>query len=446
MTNDSRILIIGAGPAGISAAITLAEKGERVLLVDKAPGPGGAIYRESQTRGGHIRMPAAHAARRHRLTQALEALSGKIEILTRTRFAGVDWRGAVLLSRDSTGEAEIFVPRGLILATGACESVRPRPGWTLPGVTTVGALQIALKSTGALPEGRVVLAGNGPLLLAAGAQMARAGNPPAAIIEAASPFRSLARGAALPRAYWTEAAGAFATLFRHRVPLLTGAALERISPQPGGGFRLDILKASRRKHIMADHVGLHDGIAPNATGLLPPDTLPTERAGDGRAALGAAAAVADGVRAAHALLSALGREIPLPGAITATLTREERAQAHLRHIYTPRLHDSLPDLPDETIICRCENRTAGDLRALCAREGDSIRTLRLRGRFGMGSCQGRGCLPWVAMLTGAADRTAALTGTRWPAAPVPVSALARAKDRTAAPAEPDSTHATRTDP
>ena len=96
--------------------------------------------------------------------------------------------------------------RRILLATGALERPVPIPGWTLPGVMTAGAAQILLKSAGLVPEGRVVLAGQGPLLYLVAAQLARAGAAPAALFETAPIENYLERDAAFRRV-WGQAAG-----------------------------------------------------------------------------------------------------------------------------------------------------------------------------------------------------------------------------------------------
>ncbi len=176
--SDDRILVVGAGPSGLAAAAELASAGAHVILADQAAAIGGAVYAENRT--GKCR-----AAEFLCLQAAIDNNRDRIELRCETVFAGLDYRGAALL----TGARPLlFRPRALVLATGARERVQPRPGWTLPGVVTVGAAQIDLKCAGPLGHSRIVVAGSGPLLYALGAQLCRAGTPPVAIIEAGRPF------------------------------------------------------------------------------------------------------------------------------------------------------------------------------------------------------------------------------------------------------------------
>uniref|UniRef100_UPI0035698DC8 FAD-dependent oxidoreductase n=1 Tax=Phaeovulum sp. TaxID=2934796 RepID=UPI0035698DC8 len=162
--SGARVLVVGAGLAGLAAALELARAGLAVLVVDQALRPGGAVHRQPLPGGRSLASPAQTRRWRALMTE-VEAQRVRIEIACETRFGGIDHSGAVLLTG---ARAALFRPRALVLAVGAREAVQPRPGWTLPGVTTAGALQTLLKTTGTPPPGRVLLAGSGPLLLALG--------------------------------------------------------------------------------------------------------------------------------------------------------------------------------------------------------------------------------------------------------------------------------------
>ncbi|WP_353475959.1 hypothetical protein PVT71_23555 (plasmid) [Salipiger sp. H15] len=301
-------------------------------------------------------------------------------------------------------------------------------------MTTAGALQIELKTQARAPGGRVVLAGSGPLLLAVAAQMARLGNPPVAIIENGAPFGRVRLGLGLPLSYLREAAGYMATLLRARVPILTRSDVREIRAE-GGALEVIVDGPAGSRRILADRVGLHDGLRPNDIGVTGCAALPVLTLGDCAEVLGARAALASGRAGGIALAQAL-RDGGAPAPIgSKTLSREREAQRRLAAIYAHDGMDRLAGLPGDTVLCRCEGRTLADLRDL----GDAPRPreLRLLGRIGMGPCQGRFCGEWVARAT-AADPAAPPASppgaARWPLAPVAIAdLLSAAPDRDAAP-------------
>ncbi|MCE5974971.1 NAD(P)/FAD-dependent oxidoreductase [Sinirhodobacter sp. WL0062] len=431
---NPEILIVGAGLAGVAAATELARAGHPVLIVDRAARAGGAIHRQPLPGQAGV---ATAAARWNRLIAEAEALP--IRWAFETRFNGVDHQGTALLTG---AENRMLRPKALILTTGAREAVRPRPGWTLPGVTTAGAAQIQLKTMGAAPQGRVVLAGSGPLLIALGAQMTRLKNPPVAIVEAGRPFAHPLTSLRLPLGYLREAAGYMATLLAARVPILTGTRLAAIRAE-GETLVSTLTDGNTSREIVADMVCLHDGIRRNDIGLTDCPALSVLRLGDCAEALGARAALEAGRAGGRAMAQALATGTTPTAPNSPLLDRERAAQARLARIYAHDDFAALHSLPSDTVICRCEGRTLDDLRAL----GPAPRTreLRLLGRFGMGPCQGRFCGEWVARAISDTPQAPVpahpLGEPRWPAAPIAVADLhAAAPDTGAAPPHPHGVH------
>lgn len=435
------VLVVGGGPAGMACASACARQGLSVTLIDQRASLGGAIFRQPVGGAAPVPQPASSRQRWRRLLADLTAAPG-LDLRLETLFLGLEADGLALIEDRNAGRVLSLRPRALVLATGAVERILPRPGWTLPGVVTAGGLQVMMKETGRPPASRVVLAGSGPLLLAVAAQMTGLGHPPLAILEAGDPLRRWSAGLALLShpALMREAAGYLATLARARVPWHRGAVLRRIAAE---GETLVASWTDRRgasHSLAADRIALHDGLAENAFGLpeaanAAPHRPLVLRIGDCRAALGAPAAIADGTAAGARIAACLasptgGQAAPAKNEAVA-LARHRAAQGHIARAFAPLAPVSPADLADDTVLCRCEGRTVGDLKRLLAEdEGLSPRELKLSGRFAMGACQGRFCAANTAALTSSLTGAAtpfspgAFTGQRWPIRPVPIAALA----------------------
>src|SRR5690606_18187351 len=182
MRSECDLVVIGAGPAGLAAACTATDLGLSVTLLDEQAEPGGQIYRAIET----VR------AKRPQMLKQLGPDYARGAGLADAMRARVDYRpGAVVwnVGRDlavhysADDASHLVAARHVLVATGAIERPVPIPGWTLPGVMTAGALQILLKAHGLVADGRVVLAGSGPLLLLLATQYLAVGARPAAIVE-----------------------------------------------------------------------------------------------------------------------------------------------------------------------------------------------------------------------------------------------------------------------
>lgn len=411
---DNIILVVGAGLAGLGAAVELARAGHRTLVADQAQAAGGAIHRQPLPGRRSIARDAEHRRWRE-LMGEVEAAGDAIEIRCATRFGGIDHTGEVLL----TGAAPCFLrPKAVILATGAREAVQPRPGWTLPGVMTVGAIQTHLKTQAAPPPGRILLAGSGPLLLATAAQLCALGQPPVAVVEAGKPFAHPLAALRLPSGYIAEAAVYLRRLILARVPILTDTHVARISGDPAG-LTVEIESRGTRRQLSCHLLGLHDGIRPNDAGLPEAAPIPLLRLGDCREALGARAALADGRDGGRRLAAQLAGT--RPPAMSQAVRRQRQAQGLLARLYANDVASRLAALPGDTVLCRCEMRTLDDLRALGPKPTD--RMLRLDGRFSMGPCQGRFCAEWVQQLAGHQTSPSRIGAARYPSSPIAVADL-----------------------
>ncbi|MEM1342630.1 MAG: FAD-dependent oxidoreductase, partial [Pseudomonadota bacterium] len=159
---DADVAIIGAGPAGLAAAVVAAEAGADVLVVDERGQPGGQYYKP-RSDGHRCKTPLD---RQHRKGNALRA---KVEASGARLLPGQSvWfarkTGAEFEIRTLGGDGAYRIrSRAVIVATGAYERPAMVPGWTLPGVMTIGSAQTLARRYGVAPGKRILIAGHGPL-------------------------------------------------------------------------------------------------------------------------------------------------------------------------------------------------------------------------------------------------------------------------------------------
>lgn len=177
------LLVVGAGPAGLGAAIEAARLGAKVLLVDENLKAGGQLYKQIHKFFGS----GAHYAGT-RGFQIADILLGQAEELgvetwLDTRALGLLDDGTVAVLRK--GKVEPVKAGKIILATGAKENALAFPGWTLPGVMTAGAAQTFSNVHGTLAGKRILMVGSGNVGLIVSYQLMQAGAEICALVEAA---------------------------------------------------------------------------------------------------------------------------------------------------------------------------------------------------------------------------------------------------------------------
>jgi NADPH-dependent 2,4-dienoyl-CoA reductase/sulfur reductase-like enzyme len=454
MTDTFDIAILGAGPAGMAAAARATQLGASVVVLDEQPNPGGQIYRNvDQASDVQHRILGPDYSHGRVLTQGLRD-SGALHRAGATVW-DVTRDGVVTYSQN--GKPGQIRARHLILATGATERPMPLPGWTLPGVMTAGAAQILLKSGGLVARDPVLI-GCGPLLYLLAAQMIAAGRKPRALIETQSrsdmwAARGDLAGALRGWRYLVKGAGLMAKIMAAGVPRYTGArdiALE------GQGALTSVRFTVRGKshEIATDTALLHHGVVPNTQisralrldhvydqtqrCFLPTvDALCTSSepavsiAGDGAGIGGAKVAAISGQIAALGAACQLG--LLTPHALQSAVAPLQRQRAHELHA-RPFLDRSYPPAAQSlspaaaTIICRCEEVAAGDIRRFAKLGCKGPNQAKAFGRAGMGPCQGRFCgltvTELLAQETGQSqDETGALR-IRAPLKPVTMGELA----------------------
>ncbi|MCB5165515.1 FAD-dependent oxidoreductase [Streptomyces bambusae] len=433
------LAVVGAGPAGLAAAVTAADLGLRVTLLDAGDRPGGQYYRHPAPELGAERPEALHhgwaafASRARRLRDHERA--GRIRhlaghhvwtVVRKDEDAAGEWHLHALAGPEE--QAVTVRARAVLLATGAYERQLPFPGWTLPGVVGAGGAQAMLKAGLVLPGRRVVVAGSGPLLLAVAGSLAAAGAAVPAVVEAASYTGYAGRLPALLRnpAKLAEGAVYGGALVRHGIRLLTRHAVV----EAHGTDRVEAATVARldrdwrpvpgtARRIPCDALAVGHGLVPQlelATGL----GCATRTTADGTAALvldeqqrtsvtgiwsagetggigGAQLALAEGELAARSIA---GR--PLPAELVRRRSRLRAFADAMGAAHRPGTGWT-GWLSDDTDVCRCEEVPAGLIREAVADLGATdARTVKLLTRAGMGWCQGRMCGQAVAALAGCA--------------------------------------------
>ncbi|MGB6106034.1 MAG: FAD/NAD(P)-binding oxidoreductase [Pusillimonas sp.] len=413
------VVIVGAGPSGMAAAAACAENGLGVVVLDEQPGPGGQIYRGITTASRHIRRTlGSDYCAGDTLVEGIR--NSRIDYRPNTSVWEVTKEKYLHLTHQ--GRSSYLQARHIVLATGAMERPFPIPGWTLPGVMTVGAAQILLKTTGVATIGPVVLAGCGPLLYLLATQYLSAGVQIAAVVDTTgwADYRNALRhadGIAADPHSVVKGLKLLRALRKAKVPFFKNASgFKAIGEDRIRQFQF---QAGGRMHcIDANVLLLHHGVVPNTQftwSLRVPhewsaqqlcwlaETSPIGElaeakdifvAGDGAVILGAPAAALHGkaigveISYRQGRLPKAGRDQQLAD-LERLLGKARRFRRFLDALYRPKLAHRVP--ADEVFVCRCEEVTAGALRSYVALGCHGPNQTKSFSRCGMGPCQGRQC-------------------------------------------------------
>lgn len=428
MSRHVDVIVIGAGPAGLSAAATLAEMGLSVLTLDEQERIGGQIYRNIE------------GAPPENLHAFGEDYAKGIPIAGRFRKSGADhesgasvWQvepdGRVCYSRQ--GKSQRIQANYTIVATGAMERPVPLPGWNLPGVMGAGAVNNLSKEAFLIPSGEVVLAGSGPLLLLEASLLIKKKVAVAAILDTTPQLPSAVAVSRAPQAlrradFLWKGLAMLNDIKAAGIPHHKGVTQIRIV----GKDAVEAIEArcgQKRLHIPATLALLHFGVIPNThifrqmgchmvwksdQRYWHPKCDPWGRtnferifaAGDGASVSGGLAAQYKGELAALEVARCLGI-IPayerdnLAAPIQKALKLDHWPRPFVDAVYAPRPEQFTFD--DDTVICRCENVTVGAVRQAVKEGANELNELKIMTRSGMGPCQGRMCGAALAELVAA---------------------------------------------
>jgi len=400
------IAIIGAGPAGLAAAMTAAENNEQVVVIDSAPRPGGQYWRHLTKVEGY------KSGRSDKYFRAMQENEKIIYISGAQIWSAVPGENGITLNYLAAGIESSITAQKVILATGAHDRAIPFTGWERPGVMTPGAAQALLKGHNVIAGQRILITGTGPFLLPVAVGLAAAGADVAGIIEAHSPLRWLKSPVALllnPQKsieliYYIRKIGKYKLKVRFNRAVIAfdgkSATIAKIDSE------LRIKK--KESEIDCDVIAAGWGFTPDVTlgGILGckqvvdrDGTVIFEVDGNQRSSVaniwiageatgigGADLALIEGRIAA---LSALG--LAIPARLRFARYRSQKFATALQVSY-PVGNGWQGWLSQESKVCRCEEVSLGEIcSSVSELSANDARTSKLFTRAGMGMCQGRIC-------------------------------------------------------
>lgn len=465
MTSFRALVIIGGGPAGMTAAIEAARAGLNPAVIDEAPALGGQVYR-------HLPEPfqVEHAdelgndfARGERIRQEFAEVASRIEVLSNTAVLGV-WPNRDVLYATEQSSA-LLKAKQMIIASGAYDRPMPFPGWTLPGVMTAGGVQTILKTMRVRPGRRALIAGTGLLILAVARRLHEVGVEVAAVLDAGDPPWM---GGAFPKEWGNsdfinDGPDHLDYLRNVKIPLLSnhtvfeahgtgevqGVSFGRVDNETWRPLKDTLQKIDVDLIVtgfgfvpnteLTELAGCRHHHAPELGGWVPvrnaftATTIPgIFAAGDGAGIGGVLVAIEEGRLSGITAAEQAGTIAP-----DEAERRRRGPLERLQAIAGPRaalnevskIRPGILDLAtSETLACRCEEITYSEVHAAVAQGAKDLQAIKLLTRLGMGSCQGRNCAPHVALhLCRDTGRTAENVGRinpRPPVKPVTLGALA----------------------
>ncbi len=470
MSETYELAVIGAGPAGLEAAVTAAEAGVKTVLVDNFPQPGGQYYKS---------LPAAFSAsKKSDPEKEGEILAQMINGLPVTRIynaltwgifkeeSGPGW----LISLYGPAAPKQIHARLLVLASGAYDTPVPFPGWTLPGVITCGAALILLKNQRLAPFKRALLTGTGPLLLSGAAHLIEAGVQvlavcetnrlkPGAVLYGPTMLREWQRLEEGTRYLSTMVHGktpykmGWSVIEAHGLDHVEEAVIAKLSnsgiPIPGTQqtIQVDTVVCGyglTPNNGLARMIGCDFEYQPRKGGwvIRRDQTMQTSlpdvyAAGDCAGIGGAENSRLEGRIAGTAAALATGhinsqKAGQFYNRIKSDLTQQRRFGKLLGDLFSPQ--PALISLAHEdTLLCRCEEVTLAEVKAAVAAGARTIGEVKMVTRVGMGNCQGRMCERSVVnaiiqqmIQEHATPETVGMFTIRPPLQPLPIGILAEA--------------------
>lgn len=466
MIRSYDLLVVGAGPAGASAALAARRHGLKTAILDEARAAGGQIYRAPSYAVAVAEKPAnPDLERGETLRSALHRSGADLFFGHRVWFVSP---GVQVAAVGPDGAVQFSAPT-IVVATGTTERVLPVEGITLPGVVGLAAATILLKAQAITPAPPTVVAGVGPLLYAVAVGILKAGGEVAAVVDLAraADWAAIAPALAVRPDLLTRGLSWMTRLRRAGVPVFSGCSITAI----GGAETVEEVEirpvdhdwcprsTRQARRVLARSVALGHGLVPATEALQllgVPQLYRPERggwvpdagadratsvagvyvAGDCAGISGAAAAEIAGELAGLAAARDVGRLSRAAYEDEASQLQRRLARAERFGSAISRLMTLRPGLvraiSGETVVCRCEDLTRTAIDRATAAGARHLSQLKSTTRCGMGPCQGRMCGEAAAELMAfASGRDRATVGqwaARTPIRPVPLAAMVGAYD------------------
>jgi NADPH-dependent 2,4-dienoyl-CoA reductase/sulfur reductase-like enzyme len=458
------VVIVGSGFSGIVAAGMLAEHGLSVLMVDENLHIGGQLLRKIPDHLGEFPSYSPGYVKKIGFEFVENVKQKKITIMNRTCLVGI-YPGNRLMMETRRNTILDISGDVLLFATGARERYLPFKGWTLPGVYSTGMVQVSMKSSGVMPAKTMLVGGSGLFLFSVAYEFLKNKGKVLAVLEHTPMMEKIKL---LPQLFhqfskFAEGGMFLSKLFFSGVPVRyrrkiveargNGALEEVVVGKLDTGGKL---KQGSEKIYKTEALAVGYGFVPNIEGpqlagceleyaedlsgwiVKVDDALETSidnilAAGEITGVGGALKSLDEGKIAALTILKKFEKidEEEYQRKLTK-LTKRRKHHLKFAHYFNSLYRYSpgaLLDIPDDTIVCRCEDITIGDIKKGIHCGYDSPKALKSGMRVSMGNCQGRTCGPMVydviSAMTGRDLETTGLFNVRPPLKPVSVEALAR---------------------
>ena len=434
-TIDSHdLLVIGGGPAGLSAALKSSKHGVKTAIIEERITLGGQIFKRL---GVGFKGPSAASlgkdyARGAELISAIE--KSNVEVFDSTQVVSIE--DSIVYTTHPNFGTRAFKYKNLIIAPGAYDRPVVFPGWTLTGVMTAGAVQTLVKTQQLSPGKKILFAGSGPLALAFSAQLLELGAPVYKVLESSHPpkLSELFRLTAAVSGNWNLISDAIryrsillkkSIPFKYRRLVVKAEGQGRVESvthckvdqewRPIKGTEevesVDLLCVGYGffpSHEIFRFLGCSFVYDENQGGFKVEKDQWGETsvpgifaAGDGTGVTGSYSAIAQGALAGLkvAFLHGNLNELQLRNLAKSyfrELSNRNRFQKALNHMFDvrPGIYE-LAD--DQTIICRCESVKKSGIDSVIESTSD-ISVVKAYTRAGMGLCQGRNCQRQIAAM------------------------------------------------